>query len=506
MTLQDEPGKDGGPRRKYVMLYDSVPGGTGYLQQLLAGDAGTLVAALRLALQAIDVCPCNDEPEKDGCYRCLYQYRQGRKMELVSRERAKRVLRDLLGSLHQLEEVPTISDIFINPNFNSVLEGRFVESLRRLGGQQGLPRVKLVQDIVNGKSGHLLEVGSERYWLEPQHALGANDGVQWASKPDFMIWPAQQQSARRPIAVFCDGWAYHQDAWREDAKKRSALVASRRFWVLSVTYEDVKAAMAGEAGTDLESPLTCLNRHDGKGGPASLPRAESQAFARNAVAQLLAWLARPASAGQDPMVESMRRNSAWATFLMVQNPKDAQFPACQTQLAHWQARLPAWMQALPTPHVLALSREQAQPQVVYWWPTSLARAEMPAEPTPGLILLEAAQTEGESRLAWRRWLALYNCLQSLPGMVLATPDGVDGDDYQALAPAASPGTGGNTHGQALAAAWEEVIEQSMASVQDGLLYLAMHGLPLPAVGYEHVDAQGQVVAEAELAWPMRRCL
>ena len=30
MVLQDEPGKDGGPRRHYVMLYDSVPGGTGY--------------------------------------------------------------------------------------------------------------------------------------------------------------------------------------------------------------------------------------------------------------------------------------------------------------------------------------------------------------------------------------------------------------------------------------------------------------------------------------------
>jgi DEAD/DEAH box helicase domain-containing protein len=39
MVLQDEPGKDGGPRKHYVMLYDSVPGGTGYLHQLLAHDA-----------------------------------------------------------------------------------------------------------------------------------------------------------------------------------------------------------------------------------------------------------------------------------------------------------------------------------------------------------------------------------------------------------------------------------------------------------------------------------
>ena len=511
MTLQDDPGRDGGPRRKYVLLYDSVPGGTGYLQQLLAGDAGTLIEALRLALQSLDLCPCNDEPDKDGCYRCLYQYRQGRKMELVSRERAKRVLRDLLGSLHQLEAVPTISDIFINPNFDSVLEGRFIESLRRMGGQHGLPRVKLVQEIVNGKSGHLLEVGSERYWLEPQHELGRNDGIVWSCKPDFIIWPAQQQSARRPIAVFCDGWAYHRDAWREDAKKRSALVASGRFWVFSVTYDDVKAAMAGEADTDLESPFTGLSRHDGGTAPASLSRAEKRAFSRNAVAQLLGWLAQPAHGGQDGIVESMQRNSIWATFLMVVSPKEVQFTHVQAQMAQWQTRLPEWMQALPQPHAPAMSREAAQPQVLYWWPASLVRGQLPTDTTPGLILLEMAQNEAESRLAWRRWLALFNTLQTLPGMVLATQDGILGGDYQALAPSRGGpgggtvvGTGGNAHGQALAAAWEAVLEQCMGSVQPGLLDLALQGLPLPEVGYEHVDAQGQVVAEAELAWPMRR--
>jgi hypothetical protein len=36
LGTQDEPGRDGGPRRAYVLLYDSVPGGTGYLHQLLA--------------------------------------------------------------------------------------------------------------------------------------------------------------------------------------------------------------------------------------------------------------------------------------------------------------------------------------------------------------------------------------------------------------------------------------------------------------------------------------
>ena len=140
-------------RRQYVVLYDSVPGGTGYLHQLLAQDAGTLCDVLRLALQSLNECSCNKDPEKDGCYRCLYQYRLGRMMELVSRERAKQVLEELVASLDHMEKVPTISDIYINPNFDSVLERTFLESLSKLNKANGMPKVRLVQEVVYSKSG-----------------------------------------------------------------------------------------------------------------------------------------------------------------------------------------------------------------------------------------------------------------------------------------------------------------------------------------------------------------
>ena len=204
-----------------------------------------------------------------------------------------RYCRILSARSTRLEKVPTISDIFINPRFDSALEARFIESLPRLGGADGLPAVKLVQEIVFGKSGYLLEVGSERYWVEPQHELGEGDGVSMASCPDFLIWPANSRSIRRPIAVFCDGWAYHQGSLREDARKRSALVASGRFWVWSVTHEDVKAALSGETITDLESPLTALNRHGGvqapdistQGGTASVHSKRRGAVAQMACAR-----------------------------------------------------------------------------------------------------------------------------------------------------------------------------------------------------------------------------
>src|SRR5690606_4446089 len=150
--------------------------------------------------------------------------------ELVSRDTAKLVLNDLVGGLDQLERVKTISDIYINPNFDSVLEARFIESLKRMGGVGGIPVVKLISDIVNGKSGYVLEVGKQRYRIEPQCELGAAQGVSVSSKPDFVIWPWSTNSKRKPIAVFCDGWVYHKDSTREDARKRSAIVNSNAFW------------------------------------------------------------------------------------------------------------------------------------------------------------------------------------------------------------------------------------------------------------------------------------
>ena len=112
-----------------------MPGGTGYLEQLLSEDAQTLTDVLKMARDALHACSCNQNPEKDGCYRCLYQYRLGRSMAMVSRRRAAEVLDELLGKLDQLEQVKNISEIYINPNFDSALEARFIESLKRLGGR-----------------------------------------------------------------------------------------------------------------------------------------------------------------------------------------------------------------------------------------------------------------------------------------------------------------------------------------------------------------------------------
>lgn len=506
MVLQDEPGRDGGPRKHYVMLYDSVPGGTGYLHQLLAHDAKTLSEVVRMALEALTTCSCNQDPEKDGCYRCLYQYRLGRSMELVSRDNARAVLSDLVGSLSSLERVKTISDIYINPNFDSVLEARFLESLKKLSGVGALPTVKLVQDVVNGKSGYVLEVGSQRYRIEPQASLDGDAGVTVPSQPDFVIWPWATGSKRRPVAVFCDGWAYHKDCLRQDALKRSAILASRKYWVWSVTHQDVASALNGSLDSDLESPLAAMSRHDGAKAPAAAPRAQEKAFTQHAVARLLQWLALSADgANVDPAVEVMQRNAAWLGFLMVPSTSEDK-AVSDAQRAHRLPSLPLHIREPGAGFAPVMSRPSGPVSVLGWWPLALAKG-LPVDgllTAPGAVMLDESSARDEEALhqGWRRWLLLFNTVQFLPGTLMATASGLDGHDYEPLgsmncestAPAKPSGQ------EALSGAWQQVLDQSLEALATGLKALASAGALPPEVGMELGDEKGRVLADAELTW------
>jgi DEAD/DEAH box helicase domain-containing protein len=502
ITTQEEPGKEGGPRRSYVLLYDSVPGGTGYLHQLLAQDATTLIAVFTQALEALTQCPCTLEAEKDGCYRCLYQYRQGRVMELLSRDRAREVLTELVNAADQLERVPTIADIFINPNFDSALEGRFIAALRHLSGVEGLPTVKLVQDIVNGKSGYLLEVASQRYWIEPQVALADTDGVSVPCQPDFVLWPGKASAARRPIAVFCDGWTYHRDTVRDDARKRSALVASGRFWVWSVTSDDVKAALDSGCSTDLESPLTSMQVHAGEMAPPSLPRAEPQAYTRHAMAQLLLLLSRPAAETEDPALDQLRKNAIWATFVMVAPPGSPATARAEVRLRDVWPQLPGWAQDVSEPHAVACSREDATPAMYFRWPRAFVEGISPTLHPPGALVLNDVEPADEAtrHLHWRRWLHLYNTFQTLGGVLLATTAGLHQHDYERI-PLSVTSTAAAPPTDATSQAWASVLDRVLPEVKAGMLTLMAAEVPPPdEVGYEHASDNGDVDAEAEAAW------
>lgn len=505
ITPQEEPGRDGSPRRQYVLLYDSVPGGTGYLHQLLSQDAQTLGEVLTLAHTAIQACACQDDPEKDGCYRCIYQYRQGRAMAQVSRKTALEVLGGLVGALDKLERIKSISEIFINPQFDSVLESRFVESLRRLGGAQGdavtrpLPTVRVLQEVVKGKSGYLLEVAGERYWIRPQVDLGAEQGVAAACRPDFLIEPVRSTATRRPVAVFADGWAYHRHSLRDDARKRSALVASGKYWVWSVTWDDVEAALVASVATDLnlaEEHLGLSAEEPPVAQVACQIGVPAAWCEENAVAGLLRWLATPMGINADDQGLARRqREAAVIAFRMVGRPGGAEQTRAAKTLESVASSLPdGCSEAVMSAPAISRNADGAV-VACYAWPQGFTDATF--ESGFGAVHLSPsrAQSEDELKRSWREWLALYNQMQVLPSMWMLEDDGIAHGDYSALVGSAAA---------AFTAApdpWADVMAGALTEMRDGLIFLRDGGYSMPDhIGFELASPQGEVIAEAELVW------
>jgi len=112
-AIHEEPLPESTFKRKYLVLYDTVPGGTGYLKQLMQSEK-ELMKVLDLALDTLKSCPCNQEEGKDGCYRCLFAYRSSYSMPQTSRNMAVELLAEILSYRDRLVKVAHISDISLN--------------------------------------------------------------------------------------------------------------------------------------------------------------------------------------------------------------------------------------------------------------------------------------------------------------------------------------------------------------------------------------------------------
>jgi DEAD/DEAH box helicase domain-containing protein len=498
---QEAPDPDGGPKRRYLLLYDSVPGGTGYLHQLLAHDAHTLCEVFTLAREALADCRCQHDPDKDGCYRCVYQYRLGRSMEQVSRRVALGLLDELVGALGTLERAETISGIALNRALDSVLEQRFLESLTQLSEVDGLPRIALVQEIVNGREGYLLAVGDHRYTVELQVDLGADRGVKRASRPDFVIRPILGGGKRKPIAVFCDGWTYHKDIARDDAAKRTAILNSGKYWVWSVVMEDVERAIQGKAEAVLPSPYSAMVNRKGFALPAALKSPTVYTFSRNAVAELLHWLGSPAKTDDSWVANAWAASMGWLIRLMPETQEDV--TAVQNQNQALRAQLPLWLPEPPPDSFEVALVGDSLTKIHGVYAPKIHQELNASERAPNLIWFDDEREEPDTvrHEAWRWWLWAFNWFQAIPGAVLATQQGIEQSDYVSLNPdGATTALTVSGASDPAAAAWEEVFGQLLGNLVTEARSLASVGVrPPDDVGYSLIDGDEER-SMAELVW------
>lgn len=236
-TVSEVPVPEAEYRKQYLVIYDSVPGGTGYLKQLMH-EKNVLIEIFEKALHVMENCSCKDDPQKDGCYHCLYAYRQSRQIGNISRTAAIRMLKSILSGKDNVEKIKRINDIPVNPLFDSELEQRFMEAVRSKAG------VANVNDSIrNGKHSYYIKLGELTWEIEPQVVLDAEQGVKVKSKPDFVFWPVSAPD-HLPVAVFTDGFTYHKDTVADDTLKREAIRRSGKFRVWSLSFKDVQNVFA----------------------------------------------------------------------------------------------------------------------------------------------------------------------------------------------------------------------------------------------------------------------
>ncbi|MBZ0117476.1 MAG: DUF1998 domain-containing protein, partial [Sandaracinaceae bacterium] len=255
--VYSEPERDSLLRRQYLVLFDAVPGGTGYLKDLVRepaeGEEHALLGILRRARDRIRSCECFGDPSRDGCYRCLFAYRNSRDMSETSAHEALAMLSEILDESDKLVRTESLSDISVSGLMDSVLEARFVEALQRFSRLE--QPVKVQKALVRNKPGFALSVGlgPEEWLIEPQVTLGAAHGLPVEVSIDFVLRPASVSTGRKPIAVFLDGFQHHRARVGHDMLQRMALLSGGEYDVWGFTWQDVDAAF--DRGTELPRML-----------------------------------------------------------------------------------------------------------------------------------------------------------------------------------------------------------------------------------------------------------
>ncbi|MEU8641853.1 DEAD/DEAH box helicase [Streptomyces sp. NPDC048674] len=233
-TVASMPDNESGERRWFLVLFDSLPGGTGYLDRLT--DPIAFRDTLAKAYEMLKECPCAEE-QRRACHRCLHRYTPEPFQDIVSRQAALTMLESLLFKQDgsdgwEWSEVDHTGLVGLDAQVESDLEARFLAALRDW--------VKVTDDASLDEDGH------------------ASGHLRFTDGPGVVHWrlTAQQQlrgtvtdftftridGPAQSVKVYLEGFRFH--ASREhnqiatDAAKRTLLRAEGET-VFQITWADI---------------------------------------------------------------------------------------------------------------------------------------------------------------------------------------------------------------------------------------------------------------------------
>lgn len=493
---------DGTSLRRFLVLHDTVPGGTGYLDRF--GEPERMKTILELARMALRECPCGTEGNA-ACHRCLYGVLSAREMPHASRDSALKLLDDFLEEW-DVEQIPTVSDIDIAPVQLSELEMRFREALKNhVAGRPGCS-----VETANGPTGEELDlrlVGPDnkvrRWRMRPLVQVQA---TVW-TEPDFLLTRSDAQDL--DVAIYLDGEIFHaspeNNRTADDAVKRDALRRNgMRVW--SITWNDVQAFVSDKAKATVPD---LVHQQVQNTASEAVHDARLKKLWKNPIDLLIEYLS-------DPQADVWSRG-AFATVLGLVNP--GKHGGAQ----HIQTDAPDLAKALQS--CLSGTPPTSTPNGPLMVVPRVGRSGLPlyicAEPanfesTTGVLAVlddrdseVGGPTHGEQ---WRDWLRWSNVLQFLnvprhgeavPLRMVEVWTRQSAYEFAEVdLPLSVPAPGRVDVAFALPSGWAEVLRFTDATLEDLVIELARREMPIPEPGLD--VGPDESVWQVELAWPAEK--
>ena len=513
-AIIEEPIPDDSIRKQYLVLYDRVPGGTGYLKELTSSK-DKMMELMDAALQALKQCSCHNDPDKDGCYRCIYAYRVSRDMMEISRTEAIDLLSSILAHRKSIVKIESVSKISINSLYESELEARFIEALE--SSKPGGKPVLLTKDVVNGKPGWRLKLEKSVYLIEPQVDLGQDQGIGIPSRADFVFYPEKQDDGL-PIAIFTDGFHFHADISSnhlrigKDLAQRMALVKSGNYLVWSLSWNDVESQFKKNSSDFFDNYLDhsvpkllkLLDAYDDDFGTKACKGYEQ----KSAFESFLDFLNQPDTKrwALYAFLQAINGPGGCVAYTDEQWPID-HFSSIEEPLGWDQYQLPVlkndpqgdWFNN-------ALIKEdeigRSTMCMLVSMPKDVARDPKRRDEIALTARLfddaDIAATK-EFKSSWNGFIRLYNFIQFLPQSKFVTTQGLMAGDFQDI-PTYKPKSSGGTM-PPTESELKELFQFTDPSVHGIIKEMAASNVSLPEPGYEIAGSKGQVLATGELAWP-----
>ena len=239
----------------YLVMYDIIPGGTGYLSKLY--DTEEFTKLLQMAYEKIHECTCQWEG-KDCCYHCILTYGNQYKREAFSREAAETLFEKLISHASSWEtlsgSVGTISQTGVAED--SELELKFVGALKTISRNNGWEFEKVADADSYRYDLHIIDGDNDLiYYVIPQFALGGHYGVRNYTVADFQIICMAatingmniERIDKLPMwSIFLDGYTFHAKApnmrFYSDKAKRDGIHDSttHKLYSWTLTWEDIQ--------------------------------------------------------------------------------------------------------------------------------------------------------------------------------------------------------------------------------------------------------------------------